>query len=69
MEQLTGETKLTSLSANSQYIISSDELSERTHEYVLFQASSHTQLGQQHWNKTKVINNENPFAFVLNREI
>ena len=38
---------LTSWSLNSQYIIFSDELRERTHEQVLFQASSHTQLGQQ----------------------
>ena len=44
---LNCKEQVTSLSANSQYIMSSFELTERTHEYVLFQASSQTQLGQQ----------------------
>lgn len=43
--------QVTSLSSNSQYIMSSFELTERTHEYVLFQASSQTQLGQQFCNE------------------
>ena len=38
---------LTSPSANSQYIMSSAWLSERTHEYVLFQASLHAQVKWQ----------------------
>ena len=54
---LNCKEQVTSLSSNSQYIMSSFELTERTHEYVLFQASSQTQLGQQFCKKkqTKVV--------------